>query len=577
VSVTYRNNPAVTVDGHTYVKKSTVRGVTYWRCVKSHMHCKASARSDEGSTDIQVLNATHNHEPDPVQLKAKKLVLKVRQEATERKQTGAAAIVDEALYGIEDDVALAINRQNLLRVANRAKRLDGSQQLLRPLPAIVFPEAFTQTATGQQFLLYDSRQHEPGQSVIFIFASPSGLEQLRLRDHWSADGTFWCTPRLFDSLYTVHANIGSSSVPAAYMLLQNRQQATYERALRALVNHGNLRDVAPTTFMHDFELAAILAIKDVFPDSLIRLCLFHFAQALWRKIQELGLVPLYKANKKARILLRCFGALATVPVGDVERALELILQAIRQMLHETHEIPDEYELALIRFEDYFKNTYVQRPDAAAPRFRPALWNCFMAILQELHRTNNAVEGWHYEFNNTFTSAHPALDKFITQLQNDEDKNRQRLVRHEALPANPLRNRRLPAYMASDKHILAVARKYRTEYEPNGQILRYLKCMQYHLCQADYGEEEAEGDAEQPPVPADDGDGANDDDIPMNESHPGLGNNNAGFEEEAEEDDEGPAAVQADQAQPAVREEAQDPGHLQADEAQEAVRAEAQGP
>lgn len=94
-----------------------------------------------------------------------------------------------------------------------------------------------------------------------------------------------------------------------------------------------------------------------------------------------------------------------MPVGDVERALELILQAIRQMLHETHEIPDEYELALIRklpeslslntvttsfagFEDYFKNTYVQRPDAAAPRFRPALWNCFMAILQELHRTNN---------------------------------------------------------------------------------------------------------------------------------------------------------------------------------------------
>ena len=66
----------------------------------------------------------------------------------------------------------------------------------------------------------------------------------------------------------------------------------------------------------------------------------------------------------------------------------------------------------------------------------------MAILQGLHRTNNdrirelaqfhsgtlAVEGWYCEFNNMFTSAHPAMDKFVALLQNDEDKNRQRLVR-----------------------------------------------------------------------------------------------------------------------------------------------------
>lgn len=183
-------------------------------------------------------------------IQAKKLVVEVRKQAGDRKQTGAAAIVDEALYGVADDVALAIDRRNLLRVANRAKRLDNSRLLLRPLADVEFPEAFTKTATGQRFLLYDSRQQEPGESIVFIFASPSGLQQLRQRDHWSADGTFWCTPRLFAQLYTIHANIGSSSVPAAYILLQNRDQATYTRALRALVHHGNLRNVAPTTFMH---------------------------------------------------------------------------------------------------------------------------------------------------------------------------------------------------------------------------------------------------------------------------------------------------------------------------------------
>ncbi|KAH7718010.1 hypothetical protein AAVH_14521 [Aphelenchoides avenae] len=498
---TYRNNPAVIIGGFTYVHRRTANNVTYWRCVKSNEGCKASGKSAEGSVDVT--------------------------------QTGAAAIVDELMLGVEDEVAVAVDRNNLLRVANRAKRLDGSKQLNRPLAEIVFPDVFTKTATGLRFLLYDSRLHEPGESVIFIFASAQGLEQLRLRDHWSADGTFWCTPRLFDSLYTVHANIGSSSVPGAYMLLQNRTEATYTRALRALVRYGNLQGVAPSTFMHDFELAAILAIKAVFPDSMIRLCLFHFAQAIWRKIQELGLSVLYKTVKKARILLRCFGALATVPVEDVPDACEAIVTELNVMLDETAEIPIEYNGALARFFEYFKKTYVLRENAAGnltePRFRPTMWNCFQAILQELHRTNNAVEGWHMEFNNTFTTAHPALDKFITQLQNDEDKNRQRLVRHTALPGNPLRRRRVPAYMASDKHILAIARKYRTDYSPAGEVLRYLKCMQNHLVQADFGEAAAEDDGAgpHPPAPADDdpdgggGDDAEDDDIPLNESHPAL--------------------------------------------------------
>lgn len=174
----------------------------------------------------------------------------VRKQAAELKQTAATAIVDQAMLGLDEDMALAVDRNNLLRVAHRAKRLDGSRQLNLPLADIVFPEAFTKTATGQRFLIYDSRRHEEGLPVIFIFASPQGLAQLRLRDHWSADGTFWVTPRLFDSLYTVHANIGSSSVPAAYMLLEDRHEDTYTRALRALLLHGNLQGVAPSTFMH---------------------------------------------------------------------------------------------------------------------------------------------------------------------------------------------------------------------------------------------------------------------------------------------------------------------------------------
>lgn len=95
----------------------------------------------------------------------------------------------------------------------------------------------------------------------------------------------------------------------------------------------------------DFELAAIKAIKAVFQDSLIRLCLFHFTQSLWRKLQELGLSGLYKAVKKARITMRCFGALATVPVEDIQQALDTIVLELNEM-RDSGEIPAEYDGAL---------------------------------------------------------------------------------------------------------------------------------------------------------------------------------------------------------------------------------------
>lgn len=69
-------------------------------------------------------------------------------------------------------------------------------------------------------------------------------------------------------------------------------------------------------------------------------------QALWRNIAERGLTRLYKENAKARELLRCYGALATLPVGDVIRGFNAIADALRGLLHTTQEIPLEFEAAL---------------------------------------------------------------------------------------------------------------------------------------------------------------------------------------------------------------------------------------
>lgn len=87
-------------------------------------------------------------------------------------------------------------------------------------------------------------------------------------------------------------------------------------------------------------------------------------------------------------------------------------------------------------------------------------------------------------------------------------------------------------------MLAIAQKYSTYYEPNGEILRYLRCMQYHLAKARFPGEEDEGEDEEVEEEAGGGDGGGD--IPHNESHPGL---------EAEENDPAVAAVQPEDLMP----------------------------
>ncbi|MCP4486426.1 MAG: transposase, partial [Gammaproteobacteria bacterium] len=87
------------------------------------------------------------------------------------------------------------------------------------------------------------------------------------------------------------------------MLLPNAQEQTYTKAFRVL------RDKVAETFAHedeplghmsvahwhfDFERAAYNALQLVFPYATIICCLFHFRQAVDRKLGSLGLKPQYE-------------------------------------------------------------------------------------------------------------------------------------------------------------------------------------------------------------------------------------------------------------------------------------------
>ena len=131
---------------------------------------------------------------------------------------------------------------------------------------------------------------------LIIFSCLSNIQCLCSVSEIFMDGTYKCCPKFFSRLYTIHGLKNGHYIPLVYALLSGKSESTYRHCISAVIEfcskHG-------CQFKHsivhvDFELSVINVMKEFFPDVIIKGCRFHLAQALWRKIQNIGLSVEYK-------------------------------------------------------------------------------------------------------------------------------------------------------------------------------------------------------------------------------------------------------------------------------------------
>jgi len=101
---------------------------------------------------------------------------------------------------------------------------------------------------------------------ILIFASDENLLDLLVRHRqWLVDGTFKCSPSVFNQLFTLHVYMAGSVVQVVYSLLpNNKTQTTYQRMLTEFCK---LRLFDPETIMTDFEQAIMNAFRSLHGES----------------------------------------------------------------------------------------------------------------------------------------------------------------------------------------------------------------------------------------------------------------------------------------------------------------------
>ena len=69
--------------------------------------------------------------------------------------------------------------------------------------------------------------------------------------------------------------------------------------------------------MVDFKKASINAFSAVFPTTKAIDCLFHMAKNIYRHIVDLGSKSRYQTDAEFKNKIKCFTALAFLPVHDV--------------------------------------------------------------------------------------------------------------------------------------------------------------------------------------------------------------------------------------------------------------------
>ena len=104
-------------------------------------------------------------------------------------------------------------------------------------------------------------------------------------------------------------------VPLLFVLMSGKKKSDYKGVLRVV------KDLLPTLSLQeivlDYEMAMWKAVNSVFPTVPVRGCAFHWGQAVWRKVQDLGLQTSYMEREETYNFCKKLMALPYLPSDSI--------------------------------------------------------------------------------------------------------------------------------------------------------------------------------------------------------------------------------------------------------------------
>ena len=406
IILTKRGKRKILHNGSSFVLKKKLAGEKeLFECTRrrDEIGCFATLHFKDG--EIVALNNDHSHAPDL----AKNVALKI-QDRIKSKAKETVEKPHQILQSVSEELSIE-NAANLPSISNQKRQIRSirsgkeNSESSDGLGVINTVDSRRFFESGEDFLLFNSFEHqaEREKNQMIILGTLNSLEILKQSDHWFADGTFDIAPTAYYQVYTLHCLHMGRVFPCLYAVMSNKKQSMYTDFFEQVREYVSGR--SPKTVTIDFEMAAINALKLIFPDTKINGCFFHLKQSLFRKIQALGHQKEYSKSLEFANKCKMIAALAFVPVGEVEKTF----QSLKQELSE-----DARFTELLK---YFQVNYIGN-ESIKSKFEIVLWNVTQQISQELPKTNNYVEGYNNRVKHALGCCHPSLGVLIDTLKKE---------------------------------------------------------------------------------------------------------------------------------------------------------------
>ena len=278
------------LNGFRYSKRKVNKnGSVIWSCKVPGCKCTLTTGADLNV--IQNLSPDHTHSTDTVSTAASLLVNYMRKRAREKILPIPQIYEQERRKMLTTDFGAAPG--NIARHLKLFKDVHSQlyiqrRYLIPQTPAaarnIRFGDEWCTLKTGDHFILIDDITE--GGSRIIVFGTLANLQRLCCSSVVSMDGTFKVCPRFFYQLYIIHSHCYNTVLPELFCLLPDTQTTTYYRLFTVI--HSKCIDhqiaLSPSTIIVDYEVAVHNVVRSVFPNLTLHGCLFHYGQALYRKL-----------------------------------------------------------------------------------------------------------------------------------------------------------------------------------------------------------------------------------------------------------------------------------------------------
>ena len=261
-----------------------------------------------------------------------------------------------------------------------------------------YDSPFTKTKRNEKFLVFKSEKFALFQSDIqakLMYENPSDV---------LIDGTFYASPKGVYQIIITRITLEEHKryFTTSYILSMDKKEKTYKEILNKLnlnIKHyqltKNKKYVYKPQFIHcDMESGLINALKDTWPYAEIKICYFHWHQAMEK--QRKKFINYLNDKIENQELFKSLLTLPLIPSDIVEN----VFNELRN---------NNQDINLEPLFEYYDDMFIKK-------FTPDMCNYYN---KETNRTNNACESYNKKLNSYFNSK-PTIIKLINILTIEEE-------------------------------------------------------------------------------------------------------------------------------------------------------------